>query len=133
MSLPISSKRLLRVGLFVIDLDSCEIHKNGRKLRLQDQPFRVLAMLLDRPGEIVTREELQSTVWSADTYVDFDEGLNTAIRKLRVAFDDSAENPRFIQTVPRRGYRFIAPVEATAGVDSPETPVSTPIPSIVTT
>jgi TolB-like protein/DNA-binding winged helix-turn-helix (wHTH) protein/Tfp pilus assembly protein PilF len=77
---------------------------------MQEQPFRVLAILLERPGEVVTREQLQARLWPADTYVGFDEGLNTAIRKLRVAFGDSAENPRFIETVSRRGYRFIAPV-----------------------
>ena len=80
-------------------------------MQLQEQPFRVLAILLERPGEVVTREQLQAQLWSSDTYVGFDEGLNTAIRKLRVAFGDSAENPRFIETVSRRGYRFIAPVE----------------------
>ncbi len=118
-----------RAGLFEIDLGSAQVLKNGRKVRLQDQPFRVLAMLLERPGDLVTREELQTRLWPADTYVGFDEGLNTAIRKLRVAFGDSADNPRFIETLPRRGYRFIAPVEpqampspsfaATAAVGSP--------------
>ncbi len=103
-----------RAGLFEIDLGSAELHKNGRKVRLQEQPFRVLAMLLERPGDLVTREELQTKLWPADTYVGFDEGLNTAIRKLRVAFGDSADNPRFIETVPRRGYRFIASLESQA-------------------
>jgi TolB-like protein/DNA-binding winged helix-turn-helix (wHTH) protein len=103
-----------RVGLFEIDLRSAELHKNGRKVRLQEQPFRVLAMLLERPGDLVTREELQTKLWPADTYVGFDEGLNTAIRKLRVAFGDSADNPRFIETVPRRGYRFMASLESQA-------------------
>ncbi len=77
---------------------------------MQEQPFRVLCVLLERPGEVVTREQLQERVWPADTYVGFDEGINTAIRKLRLAFGDSAENPRFIETLPRRGYRFIAPI-----------------------
>src|ERR1035437_4392153 len=107
-----SSSRRVRTGLFEIDFGSGEVHKEGRKVQLQEQPFRVLAILLERPGEVVTREQLQARLWSADTYVGFDEGLNTAIRKLRVAFGDSAENPRFIETVSRRGYRFIAPVEA---------------------
>ena len=110
MNTPASSSRRVRSGLFEIDLSSGEVHKGGRKVPLQEQPFRVLAMLLDRPGEVVTREDLQTRLWPADTYVGFDEGLNTAIRKLRLAFGDSADNPRFIETVPRRGYRFIAPV-----------------------
>src|SRR5580693_1905217 len=104
------SSRRVRTGLFEIDFGSSEVHKEGRKVPLQEQPFRVLVMLLDRPGEVVTREGLQARLWPADTYVSFDEGLNTAIRKLRVAFGDSAENPRFIETIPRRGYRFIAPM-----------------------
>jgi len=113
MNPPASSSRQVRTGLFEIDLASGQLHKNGRKLPLQEQPFRVLAILLDRPGEVVTRQELQARVWPADTYVGFDEGLNTAIRKLRTAFGDSAGNPRFIETLPRRGYRFIAPVTET--------------------
>jgi len=111
METPANSHRCVRTGQFEIDFGSGEIHKQGRKVHLQEQPFRVLAILLERPGEVVTREQLQERLWAADTYVGFDEGLNTAIRKLRVAFGDSAENPRFIETVSRRGYRFIAPVE----------------------
>src|SRR6202034_3121985 len=114
MNPPASSSRQVRTGLFEIDLASGQLHKNGRKLPLQEQPFRVLAMLLERPGEVVTRQELQARLWPADTYVGFDEGLNTAIRKLRTAFGDSAGNPRFIETLPRRGYRFIAPVTEAA-------------------
>jgi TolB-like protein/DNA-binding winged helix-turn-helix (wHTH) protein len=109
-----SSSRKIRTGLFEIDLDSGQMHKNGRRLPLQEQPFRVLAILLERPGEVVTRQELQAQLWPSDTYVGFDEGLNTAIRKLRTAFGDSAGNPRFIETLPRRGYRFIAPLSATS-------------------
>ena len=109
MEAPTSFGRRVRAGLFEVDLGSGEVHKNGRKVPLQEQPFRVLAMLLERPGEIVTREELQASLWPADTFVSFDEGINTAIRKLRVVFGDSADNPRFIETIPRRGYRFIAP------------------------
>jgi len=112
---PASSSRRIRTGLFEIDLVSGEVYKDGRKVSLQEQPFRVLAVLLESPGETVTREELQSRLWPADTYVGFDEGLNTAIRKLRVAFGDSAENPRFFQTIPRRGYRFIAPLHEVPG------------------
>jgi Tol biopolymer transport system component/DNA-binding winged helix-turn-helix (wHTH) protein len=86
------------------------VYKGGLKLPLQEQPFRVLLMLLERPGQIVTRQELKTRLWSDDTHVAFDEGLNTAIRKLRAALGDSADNPRFIETIPKRGYRFIAPV-----------------------
>jgi TolB-like protein/DNA-binding winged helix-turn-helix (wHTH) protein/Flp pilus assembly protein TadD len=121
MNSPASSSRQLRTGLFEIDLASGQLHKNGRRLPLQEQPFRVLAMLLERPGEVVTRQELQASLWPADTYVGFDEGLNTAIRKLRTALGDSAGNPRFIETLPRRGYRFIAPVtETTPALGGPE-------------
>ena len=121
METPASSHRRIRTGLFDIDFGSGEVHKDGRKVQLQEQPFRVLEILLERPGEVVTREQLQERLWSADTYVGFDEGLNTAIRKLRVAFGDSAENPRFIETVSRRGYRFIAPVKPGL-ISSPSAP-----------
>jgi TolB-like protein/DNA-binding winged helix-turn-helix (wHTH) protein/Tfp pilus assembly protein PilF len=97
-------------GQFEIDMAAGELYKSGRRVALQEKPFRVLSALLRHPGELVTREDLQSQLWSVDTHVEFDEGLNTAIRKLRTAFGDSADNPRFIETVPRRGYRFIAPV-----------------------
>ena len=116
METPASSSRRVRTGLFEIDFGSGEVHKEGRKVQLQEQPFRVLAILLERPGEVVTREQLQAKLWPADTYVGFDEGLNTAIRKLRVAFGDSAENPRFIETVSRRGYRFVAPIREVVAV-----------------
>lgn len=122
--MPGISPRRVRTGLFEIDFGSGEIHKDGRKVQLQEQPFRVLSILLECPGEVVTREQMQERLWAADTYVGFDEGLNTAIRKLRVAFGDSAENPRFIETVARRGYRFIAPVE-TGPVSSPSPPATT--------
>src|SRR5205814_10141791 len=90
-----------------------ELRKQGRKIKLQDQPFQVLALMLRRPGEIVTREELQQALWSADTFVEFDQGLNTAVKKIRQAVGDSADNPRFIETIPRKGYRFIAPLLGT--------------------
>jgi TolB-like protein/DNA-binding winged helix-turn-helix (wHTH) protein len=117
MDSPTSSGRKVRAGLFEIDLAAGELHKNGRRLPLQEQPFRVLATLLEHPGDVVTRQELKERLWPADTYVGFDEGLNTAIRKLRTAFGDSAGNPRFIETLPRRGYRFIAPVTETMPAD----------------
>src|SRR5579872_4870099 len=113
-----NSGRCVRTGLFDIDLGIAELRKNGIRIPLQEQPFRVLCVLLERPGEIVTREQLQERVWPADTYVGFDEGINTAIRKLRLAFGDSADNPRFIETLPRRGYRFIAPISESPRQDA---------------
>src|SRR5215475_11406330 len=106
-----ASNRRIRTGLYAIDLACPELRKDGVRVPLQEQPFRVLSLLLERPGELVTRDELQTKLWPAHTYVGFDEGINTAIRKLRSAFGDSADNPRFIETLPRRGYRFIAPVQ----------------------
>jgi Tol biopolymer transport system component/DNA-binding winged helix-turn-helix (wHTH) protein len=111
MSSQSTARRLVRFGLFELDLAEGELRKQGRKIRLQDQPFQVLELLLIRPGELVTREELQKALWPADTFVEFDQGLNTAIKKIRLALGDSADNPRFIETIPRKGYRFIAPVE----------------------
>ena len=101
----------MRFGAFEVDLRSGEVCKHGIRLKLQDQPFQVLAHLLEHPGEVVTREELRQKLWPADTFVDFDTGLNSAIKKLRDALCDSAEEPRYIETLPRRGYRFIAHVE----------------------
>jgi len=100
--------KIVRFGLFEVDLDQRLLSKEGIRVRLQDQPFQVLVLLLERPYEVVTREEIQQKLWPADTYVAFDDGLNTAIKKLRLALGDSADNPRFIETVPRRGYRFLA-------------------------
>jgi cholera toxin transcriptional activator len=97
-------------GPFEADLRSGELRRDGVKVRLQEQPFHVLAVLLERPGDVVTREELHSRLWPADTFVDFDHGLNTAIKKLRQALDDSPDTPRFVETLARRGYRLIAPV-----------------------
>src|SRR6266436_2932195 len=105
---------ILRFGAFEVHLRSGELRKQGARIKLQEQPFHVLTVLLQRPGEVVTREELRNQNWPADTFVDFDNSLNTAINKLREALGDSADNPRFIETLPRRGYRFIAPV---TGVD----------------
>ncbi|HKW17035.1 MAG TPA: winged helix-turn-helix domain-containing protein [Terriglobales bacterium] len=101
---------VLRFGVFELDLAASELRKAGVHLRLQKQPLEILKILLQRAGEIVTRDELRSRIWSADTFVDFDNGLNTSINKLRDVLGDTSSNPRFIETVPRRGYRFIAPV-----------------------
>lgn len=102
----------LRFGPFEVDLSAAELRKRGRRVPLQDQPFKVLALLLQRPGELVTREELQKALWPGDTFGEFDEGLNKAVQKLRQALDDSSDNPRFVATLPRKGYRFIAEVES---------------------
>jgi cholera toxin transcriptional activator len=109
--MPGSPARIARFGVFEADLASGELRKNGVKVRLQEQPFQLLAVLLGHAGEMVTREQLQQRLWPSDTFVDFDHSLNTAVNKLREALGDSAGNPRFVQTVARRGYRFIAPVE----------------------
>jgi Tol biopolymer transport system component/DNA-binding winged helix-turn-helix (wHTH) protein len=101
---------IVQFGIFEADLRAGELRRNGAKVRLQDQPFQVLAFLLERPAQLVTREELHARLWPADTFVDFDHGLNAAIKRLRDALGDSAENPRFVETLARRGYRFLAPV-----------------------
>jgi DNA-binding winged helix-turn-helix (wHTH) protein len=98
-----------------------ELYRAGVRVRLQEQPFRVLAALLERPGDLITREELRLRLWPEDTFVDFERGLNTAVKKLRQALQDDARNPRFVETLPRRGYRFLAPVQPvaaeTAGIE----------------
>jgi TolB-like protein/DNA-binding winged helix-turn-helix (wHTH) protein/Tfp pilus assembly protein PilF len=101
--------RTVRFGLYEVDTSAGELRKNGVKIKLQDQPFRVLLTLLRHAGAVVTREELRLELWPSDTFVDFDHGLNAAVKRLRDALDDSAENPRFIETLPRHGYRFITP------------------------
>lgn len=103
--------RVLRFGVFEVDPEAGELRKQGESCRIQQLPFRLLAMLLERPGEIVTRRQLRETLWQADTFVDFEHGINTALKKLREVLNDDAHQPRFIETIPRRGYRFIAPVE----------------------
>jgi len=121
-----------RFGAFDVDLRSGELYKHGIRLKLQDQPFQVLALLLEHRGDVVTREDLRQKLWPADTFVDFDTGLNSAIKKLRDALGDSAEEPRYIETLPRRGYRFIALVEngdLTAPSAVNETPAAVPLPT----
>ena len=105
-----SQGNLVRFGAFELNLSTGELRKGGVRIHLPDQPLQVLKTLLDRPGELVTREELRERLWSAETFVDFEHGLNAAVRRLRDALGDSADVPRFIETLPRRGYRFTAPV-----------------------
>ncbi len=106
--------RLLRFGVFEVDLDAGELRKNGARIRLQEQPFQVLTALLQNAGQVVTRDELREKIWPADTFVDFDHSLNTAVNKIRESLGDSASSPRFVETLARRGYRFIAPVDSVA-------------------
>jgi TolB-like protein/DNA-binding winged helix-turn-helix (wHTH) protein/Tfp pilus assembly protein PilF len=118
MQAPSPPTGIVRFGVFQLDLKARELHKAGIKVKLQDQPFRVLALLIDRAGQVVTREELQQKVWPTDVYVAFDQGLNNAIKKVRDALGDSAESPRFIETVARHGYRFVAPLSPVPGSPS---------------
>lgn len=117
MALEAQPNGILRFGVFEADLRSGELRKQGVRVKLQDQPFLVLKLLLQRSGELVTREELRLQIWAADTFVDFDNGLNTSINKLREALGDSADSPRFIETLPRHGYRFIAPVSSSERIE----------------
>src|SRR6266436_6617019 len=113
--------RIVHFGVFEADLQTGELHKNGVKVPLQGQPFQVCALLLEHAGELVTREELRQEVWPEDTFVDFEQALNTAIAKIRLALGDEADNPRFVQTLPRRGYRFIGPVDKPSSLASSPT------------
>jgi len=110
---------IARFGVFEADLDARELRKQGRRLRLQDQPFAVLAILLERSGSVISREELRQKLWPADTFVDFDHSLNTAVNKIRETLGDSATNPRFVETIARRGYRFLGEIQWQAPIASP--------------
>ena len=114
MPKPARSANLVRFDGFEVDLRAQELYKAGRKIKLQGQPFHVLAILLERPGDVVTREEMQKRLWPADTFVDFDHSLNTAIKKLRQALGDDLKKPRFVETLPKRGYRFLVSVKRPA-------------------
>src|SRR6202050_4092623 len=111
---------VVRFGLFELDLKAGQLSRNGTKLPLPQQPLQLLAVLLERPGEVITREELRQRLWSSDVFVDFDHGLNKSIQKLRDALGDSATSPRYLETIPRVGYRFIAPVSNGARPIEPE-------------
>lgn len=125
-----SKQEIFRFGVFEADLRTGELRRKSRLIRLQEQPFQVLALLLARPGELVTREEMRQALWPADTYVDFEHGLNKAVSKLRDALDDDSGTPRYIETLPRRGYRFIAPVTSLSmpseAIESPRTAANEP-------
>src|SRR5215211_6224876 len=129
---------LVRFGAFQLDLQTGELQKGETRINLPDQPFRVLEALLERPGELVTREELRQRLWPAETFVDFEHGLNTAVRRVRDALGDSADVPRFVETLPRRGYRFIAPViqppateEASSHPEEPTKSEALPKPAVM--
>lgn len=115
MPLPSGTAKLIRCGVFEIDLKAFEMRKHGLRLKLAEQPFRILEILLEQPGALVTRDDFRERLWRSDTFVDFDHGLNNAVMRLREALGDSSEHPRFIETLPRRGYRFIAPIEEISG------------------
>jgi len=106
------ASRLIHFGDFAIDPHAGELFKKGTRIKLQQQPFQVLAILLERPGDLVTREELRQRIWPADTFVDFDHSLNTAVKKLRQALGDGSQKPRFVETLPRKGYRFLGTVKS---------------------
>ena len=116
---PQQERRIYRFGLYEVDLEQGTLSRQGTLVKLQEQPFRILTLLLETPGEVLSREELRRRIWPEGTFVEFDGSLNTALMKLRTALNDNAENPVFVETVPRRGYRFIAPVEV-ANLDSPQ-------------
>jgi len=113
---------IIRFGVFEADFRAGELRKSGARIKLEGQPIQILALLLERPGELVTREELQQKLWPADTFVDFEHSINRAMKRLREALGDSAETPRYVETLPRRGYRFIYPINGTAAVVSPPIP-----------
>jgi DNA-binding winged helix-turn-helix (wHTH) protein len=106
-----ANARVRRFGAFELDLEAERLHKNGRTIRIQPQPFRLLCLLTNRPGALVTREEIQASLWAGDTFVDFEQGVNFAIKQVRDALGDRADDSLYVQTVPKRGYRFLAPVE----------------------
>ena len=120
------AEAMVSFDVFQVDLRSGELHREGRRVKLQEQPFRVLSLLIERAGEIVTRDELREKLWPADTFVDFDHSLNSAVARLREALRDSAEKPRFIETIAKRGYRFIGQLQAA----KPEVDVSSVSPEI---
>src|SRR5947209_218940 len=127
-----SPKSVLRFGVFELDAATGELRKHGILLKLHPQPAKILVLLASRPNELVTREQLKETLWGQDTFVDFEQGLNSCVRQIRTALADESDNPRFIQTVPRQGYRFIAPVAPQNGsgnhaaVPLPASPLSAP-------
>jgi DNA-binding winged helix-turn-helix (wHTH) protein len=131
MPQPAPAPAILRFDVYALDLRAGELYKNGRKIKLQEQPFQILAMLLEHPGDVVTREEMRQRLWSGDTFVDFEHSLNTAIKKIRHALNDEAGKPRFIETLRRRGYRFAGYLaENSPSSESSALPSTPPLPSL---
>lgn len=122
------SARRYRFGVFEADATLGELRRQGVRIKLNAQPFQVLVMLLDRPGELITREEISRELWPDGTFVDYEHGVNSAINRIREALGDTAGNPRFVETLARRGYRFVAPVERIVPIQNPSTPESAPEP-----
>ena len=120
---------LLRFGAFELDLEAGQLLKNSRIVRLQPQPFKLLCLLTSQPGKLMTREEIQAALWKNDTFVDFEQGVNFAIKQVREALHDPADRPVYIQTVPKRGYRFLAPITTVSARSAPEAP-SAPDPAL---
>src|SRR6267154_4207459 len=130
---------LVRFGMFEADLRAGELRRNGVKVRLQDLPFRALTLLLSRPGEVITREEFRQALWPSDIFVDFEQGISSAVMRLRDALRDSVDNPIFIETIERRGYRWIGPIhppepvsdesQEKESLEKPTTPVEAPLSS----
>src|SRR6201990_1649786 len=123
---PLHHPSIVRFGTYEVSLQSGELRKAAVKIRVQQQPMKLLEILLERPGEVVTREELRSRIWVDESFGDFDQAVNIAIAKLRSALGDSAENPRYIETLPKRGYRFLAEVSVVDIGARPKRPESTP-------
>src|ERR1043166_5682721 len=123
MAKDVSTSRIVKFGVFEVDLHKGEVRKNGLKLRLRGQPFQVLSILLEHPGDVVTREEFQQRLWTDDnTFVDFEHGLNAVVNRLREVLNDSPESPHFIETIPRRGYRWMVPIESLEDHSTRESP-----------
>src|SRR5512141_1919089 len=124
------AERLLRFESFELDTRSRELRKGTDRIRLQEQPFEILRLMLERPGDVVTREELARRLWPHGTFVDFEHSLNAAVKRLRAALGDDAENPRFVETLPRRGYRFIAPLQRAAAASTARAGADTTCPRL---
>src|SRR6516165_4800832 len=123
-----SRPRIIRFGPFELDVRAAELRKQGIKVRLHEQPFRILLMLLEHPGDVVLRDEIRLALWPNNTVVEFDHSINAAIQRLRDALSDSADNPKYVETVARRGYRFIGTVEPVEPVAADEAPAPAPVP-----
>lgn len=123
---PDAAPDVLRFGIFELDTEAGQLYKNGRVVRLQPKPFKLLCLLVEKAGTLVTREEIQKALWTSDTFVDFEQGVNFAIKQVRDALGEDSERPLYIQTVPRRGYRFLAPVERASEKDDPDDAIFRP-------